>query len=103
MLRGALGYALGEEAIGLDRFRQKYLPRMAEGPDRRAFDIVTAPFAPSAPEFAEIAKAIAAVDTLDTFLRDIKARAPDPAPVSSIPAIVPVPSGAPPLVTGSAG
>ena len=103
VLRGALGYALGEEAIGLDRFRQKYLPRMAEGPDRRAFDIVTAPFAPSAPEFAEIAKAIAAVDTLDTFLRDIKARAPDPAPVSSIPAIVPVPSGAPPLVTGSAG
>ncbi len=101
VLRGALGYALGEETIGLDRFRQKYLPRMAEGPERRAFDIVTAPFAPSAPEFAEIAKAIAAVDTLDTFLRDIKARVADPAPVSSIPAGAP--AVAPPLVTGSAG
>ena len=99
VLRGALGYTLGEETIGLDRFRQKYLPRMAEGPDRRAFDIVTAPFAPSAPEFAEIAKTIAAVDTLDIFLRDIKAR-PDTAPVSSIPA---APATAPPLVTGSAG
>jgi hypothetical protein len=77
VLRGAIGYALAQEEIGLDRFRQKYLPRVGEGADKRAFEIVTAPFAASAPEFTEIAKTIAAVDTLDTFLRDIKARFPE--------------------------
>jgi hypothetical protein len=99
VLRGAIGYALAEEAIGLDRFRQKYLPRV-EGADKRAFEIVTAPFAASAPEFAEIAKAIAAIDTLDTFLRDIKARFPE-ASAAVAPSTVPAkPNDR--LVTGSA-
>ena len=57
--------------------------KMAEGPDRRAFEVVTAPFSTNAPEFGDIARVVAAADTLDAFLRDIRAKFPDttgPAP-----------------------
>ena len=83
VMRAAIGYALAEDTIGIDRFRTKYAPKMAEGPDRRAFEVVTAPFNSNAPEFADIARVIAATDTLDAFLRDIRANFPDttgPAP-----------------------
>jgi hypothetical protein len=43
ILRAAIGYALGEESIGLARLREKYQAKFADGPDRRAFDVVTAP------------------------------------------------------------
>jgi tetratricopeptide (TPR) repeat protein len=104
VLRAAIGYALAEETIGLDRFRQKYLARVGDGADKRAFEIVTAPFAASAPEFTEIAKAIAAIDTLDAFLRDIKARFTEAN--AAVPAPVPAAGarqGNERLVTGSAG
>ena len=85
VMRAAIGYALAEDTIGMDRFRTKYTAKMAEGPDRRAFEVVTAPFNSNAPEFSDIARAIAAADTLDAFLRDIRAKFPDttgPAPAS---------------------
>ena len=102
VLRGALGYALAEDVIGLDRFRSKYLAR-TEGADKRAFEIVSAPFGANAPEFAEIAKTIAAVDTLDTFLRDIKARFPETNASVTPPAAAAHAPQPDRLVTGSAG
>src|SRR6185295_1906452 len=77
VLRAAIGYALAEDALGLDRLRTKYTPKMAEGPDRRAFEVVTAPFNANAPEFGDIAKTVAGADTLDAFLRDIRAKFPE--------------------------
>jgi hypothetical protein len=77
VLRAAIGYALGEESIGLARLREKYQAKFAEGPDRRAFDVVTAPTGTNGVEFQDIAKKIASVDTLDAFLRDLRARYPD--------------------------
>jgi hypothetical protein len=77
VMRAAIGYALGEDAIGLDRFRTKYAPKMVDGPDRRSFEVVTAPFNTNAPEFADIARVVAGTDTLDEFLRDIRARYPE--------------------------
>ena len=77
-MRAAIGYALGEDTIGLDRLRNKYAPKMAEGPDRRAFEVVTAPFNTNAPEFGDIARVVAAADTLEAFLRDIRASFPEP-------------------------
>jgi tetratricopeptide (TPR) repeat protein len=77
ILRAAIGFALGEEPIGLGRLREKYAAKMADGPDGRAFDIVSAPIGTSGPEFQEIAKKVSSVDTLDTFLRDMRARYPD--------------------------
>jgi hypothetical protein len=94
VMRAAIGYALGEDAIGLDRFRIKYAPKMADGPDRRGFEVVTAPMNTNAPEFADIARTVASTDTLDQFLRDIRQRYPDTAPAAAAPAAA-VPAAAP--------
>jgi len=97
VLRAAVGYALSEDTIGLDRLRTKYGPKMPEGPDRRAFAVVTAPFNSKAPEFGEVAKMVAGTDTLDGFLRDIRARFPDitgPATIAPAQPVAPGPGAA---------
>jgi tetratricopeptide (TPR) repeat protein len=112
ILRAELGYALGEDTLGLDRFREKYAAKMAGTPDAHAFEVVSAPLGTSGTEFAAIAHAAAAVDTLDGFLRDMQARYPDasaappapsqPAPpdapqaATPAPAVPPIPSIVPP-------
>ncbi len=82
ILRAAIGFALSEESIGLGRLREKYQAKFADGPDRRAFDVVTAPIGTNGIEFQDIAKKVASVDTLDAFLRDLRTRYPDAAAVS---------------------
>ena len=77
ILRAGIGYALGEDALGLGRFREKYAAKMAPTPDARAFEIVSAPLGTGGAEFREIARAAASVDTLEGFLRDVQARYPD--------------------------
>jgi tetratricopeptide (TPR) repeat protein len=76
ILRAAIGYGLAEDMIGLQRFREKYSAKMGEGPDRRTFEIATAPLANSA-AFREIAKQVAASDTLTSFLREMRASYPE--------------------------
>jgi tetratricopeptide (TPR) repeat protein len=112
ILRAELGYALGEDTLGLGRFREKYAAKMAGTPDAHAFEVVSALLGTSGKEFAAIAHAAAAVDTLDGFLRDMQARYPDasaappasaqPAPPDApqagtpAPAVPPIPSIVPP-------
>jgi tetratricopeptide (TPR) repeat protein len=96
LLRAAIGYALADDAIGLGRFREKYAAKMAEGPDRRAFEVATSPLIASSAEFRDVVRQIASVDTLDGFLRELYARFPEtgsfaggaaaaPAPVAPAP------------------
>jgi hypothetical protein len=88
VLRAAVGYALAEDSIGLDRLRTKYAPKMVEGPDRRAFEVLTSPLHAKPPEFGEVAKVVAAADTLDAFLREIRTKYPEtPAPAPIAPAL----------------
>jgi tetratricopeptide (TPR) repeat protein len=82
ILRAAIGYALGDEPIGLARFRDKYAAKMADTPDRHAFEVVTAPVGASGTEFKNVARTVAGADTLDEFLSDMRKRYPDSAPVS---------------------
>jgi hypothetical protein len=82
ILRAAIGYALGEESIGVARLREKYESKFAHGPDRRAFEVVTAPIGTSGVEFQDIAKKVASVDTLDAFLGDLRARYPESSAIS---------------------
>jgi hypothetical protein len=76
ILRAAVGYVLGEDPIGLERFREKYSSKMADGPERRAFDIISRPVEVNSAEFRDIARAIAAVDTLADFIRELRERHP---------------------------
>ena len=82
ILRAAIGYSLGEEPIGLARFREKFSAKMADTPDRRAFDVVSAPTGAAGAEFQDIAKKIAGADSLDAFLRDMRTRYPDSSAIS---------------------
>jgi tetratricopeptide (TPR) repeat protein len=104
ILRAAIGFALSEDTIGLLRFREKYAAKFGDGPDRRAFDVITAPIGSSGGEFREIARSVAAVDTLDSFLRDLRARYPEtgalPAAQLQTPAPLSPPRGEP-STTGS--
>jgi tetratricopeptide (TPR) repeat protein len=79
ILRAAVGFALGDDQIGLGRLREKYAAKMADGSNRRAFDVVTSPMGASGAEFDDVAKTVAAVDTLVAFLRDLRARYPETA------------------------
>lgn len=73
ILRAEIGYALSSDALGLARFREKYAAKMAQTPDAKVFEVVSAPLGSSGDQFAVIAKAATSIDTLDGFLRDTKA------------------------------
>ena len=77
IIRAVVGYALAEDAIGLTRFREKYVPLMSGEADRLAFDIASKPVAANSAEFGLIARMAASVDTLDGFIREMKTRFPD--------------------------
>ena len=77
IMRAAVGYALGEEAIGSRPVPRALSQQDGRGPDARAFEVVTAPIEAQGTEFTEIARSIAAVDTLEAFLRDLRARYPE--------------------------
>ncbi|WP_107345600.1 hypothetical protein [Rhodopseudomonas palustris] len=77
VIRAVVGYALAEDALGLDRFREKFAPLMTDPADRAAFDIASQPSAGNSAAFAAIAKMAASVDTLEGFLREMKQRFPD--------------------------
>jgi hypothetical protein len=85
VIRAVVGYALGEDVIGLARFREKYAPLMSGEADKTAFDIASKPAGASSSEFAAIAKMAASVDTLDGFLREMKARFPDATARATLP------------------
>ena len=107
ILRAEIGYALSSDTLGLTRFREKFAAKMAETPDARVFDIVSAPLGSSGDQFAAIAHAATSIDTLEGFLREMKARYPDsnstptvaaapPGPGAAAPAGQTVPPAAPP-------
>jgi tetratricopeptide (TPR) repeat protein len=85
ILRAALAYSLADDALGLDRFRQKYAAKMGEGPDKNAFAVAIDRSAVASTEFAEIARKVSAVDTLEGFLRDVRAHYPPAGPASAAP------------------
>jgi tetratricopeptide (TPR) repeat protein len=77
VLRAAVGYALSGDKIGMDRLREKYESKMTEGPDRRAFEVATAPQEATGREFRDISRSLTAFDTLDAFLREMRQRYPE--------------------------
>lgn len=74
VLRAAIGYALAKDQLGLDRFRAKFLSKMAESPDAHAFNVLTSPLTANATEFRELVRKVAAVDTLTAFLQEYRER-----------------------------
>jgi hypothetical protein len=77
VLRAAIGYALGGDAIGTGRLKERYQPKMVEGPDRRTFEVATNPHAANGEEFGDLAKTVTAFSSLEAFLRDMRGRYPE--------------------------
>jgi hypothetical protein len=92
LMRAAVGYALAEDKLGLERFRSRYAAKMADSPDRAAFEAVTSSFGLDATELKDIARSVSSVDTLERFLREYRSRYGEektPADSSAAPAATP--------------
>jgi tetratricopeptide (TPR) repeat protein len=81
VLRAAIGYALADERLSLGRFREKYAAKMEHGPEGHAFDVVSAPIGTDNAEFRTVARRLASIGTLSAFLRDMRKRYPESAPL----------------------
>ena len=101
IIRAVVGYALAEDAIGMARFREKYLPLMNSPEDRAAFEVASKPVDSTGADFSQIAKMAASVDTLEGFLRDMKARYPDATAHAITPKSDPMPTGSLPAIVGT--
>lgn len=77
LLRAAIGYSLGGDAIGIGRLKERYEAKMTDGPDKRAFEVATDPQASRGEEFRDLAKTVTAYNSLDAFLRDMRGRYPE--------------------------
>lgn len=77
VLRGAIAYSFAEDKLGLERFRAKFVSKMADGPDAKSFALVTQPASTESLEFRNLAREIAAIDTLESFLSDFRKRFKD--------------------------
>ncbi len=108
VLRAGIGYALGNDAIGIARLKEKYAGKMADGLDRRAFEVVTGGYGTNSAEFRDVVRATASVDLLEIFLRDMRTRYPEistmppsdslqPAAGTQPPPAKPASAGAPPV------
>ena len=51
---------------------QVFTAKMAQTPDRRAFEVVSGGISVNSPEFRDVARMIASIDTLEGFLRDLR-------------------------------
>ena len=98
MIRAVIGYTLADDALGLQRFREKYAPLMSGEADKAAFDTASKPAGATSGEFAAIAKMAASVDTLDGFIREMKTRFPDA--TARAPQADPNPTGSLPKIDG---
>lgn len=85
LLRAAIGFALIDDGLGLDRLRTRWQEAMAGSPDARAFDVVTSPIAARGVEYREIARSIADRDTLEAFLKAYRERYPSETPGAARP------------------
>jgi tetratricopeptide (TPR) repeat protein len=79
VLRAAIAYTLGDEPIGLDRLRAKFIAQMTDSEDARIFALVTTPGVASTDAFRDIAKRVTSADTLFDFLEAYRERYPDAA------------------------
>ncbi|WP_165498350.1 hypothetical protein [Siculibacillus lacustris] len=85
VLRTAIGYALANDQLALDRLRGKYGTKMADSPNAHTFDVVTRPIQSQGTEFRTVAKEIASLDTMRQFLQEYRALYLDPKARSVVP------------------
>lgn len=71
-VRGAVAYALANDQTALDRLRAKFMPKMAQSPTGRLFDVVTQPIQTLDDDFRDAARKVAAIDSLQGFVAEYR-------------------------------
>jgi hypothetical protein len=79
VMRAAIAYSLGDEALALDRLRSKFAAKMADSADARTFAFLTQPNIASTRAFREAARGATSADTLADFLAEYRKRYPEAA------------------------
>jgi len=79
VMRAGVSYVLADDRLALDRLRQKFAPKMADGVDARAFALVSGDSRGRPREFRDIARSVVGEDTLSEFLNVYRQRYPDAA------------------------
>jgi hypothetical protein len=79
LLRAAIAYSLGDDALSLDRLRAKFAAKMADSADAATFGFVTKPNVSATRAFRELARRVTSADTLADFLKEYRKRYPDAA------------------------
>lgn len=79
VLRAAIAYSLGDEALALDRLRSKFAAKMADSSDARTFGFLTQPNVASTRAFRDAARGATSADTLADFLAEYRKRYPETA------------------------
>ena len=70
VIKAAVGFALSNDALGLNRLRGKFSDGMAQSPEWAMFDYITSPNASTTGmPFKEAAKAVADLDSIGSFLK----------------------------------
>jgi hypothetical protein len=83
VLRAAVAYVLGDDAIGLDRLRTKYASLMADSADAHTFSLIAGEAATRPGDFREVARAVVSADTLKAFLDSYHKRFPAVVPAAA--------------------
>ena len=76
IMRSAIAYAMGSNAKGLARLRDKFGPRMATSVDASAFAVVSDPIETSGVAFRELAGRVAAINMIERFVNSLKDNPP---------------------------
>jgi hypothetical protein len=85
VMRTAIAYVQARDNLGLERFRAKYAAKMADGPDAKAFEVITAATAERGADFDAVSEAVVASDMMQAFLTEYRKRYP----ASALPAETP--------------
>lgn len=80
VMRAAIAAALAGDGLAVDRIRQKYAAKMADSPEARSFEIVTAPVEARGDAFREVARSVAQTSSFQAFLDEYRRGASDPVP-----------------------
>lgn len=76
LIRAGVAFVLAGEALGLDRLRSKFLPKMANSEDAATFKLITLDNAARPDAFRVLARATASAETLSAFLDAYRRRYP---------------------------
>jgi hypothetical protein len=90
VLRAALAYTLGSEAIGLTRVKEKFVEKMGDTTEGKVLKLLVSGESTSPRTLTEAARALSSFDSLGTFIKRHRERypdeplPPDPTPTSSL-------------------